>query len=224
LPAVRRAPGCQSHRDHFRNRYTLYDWEPIYANANFDADARNSFLVPCFKLVSTPDFAVYRLDPHVVVFCASAVGCGVVGPASTGAGPDLHSCTSGVRPLVLDSPGDRDPGLGRVWDFSQQAKDAESARLAVCVEDTADPSTAPDKRNGWVGPATTPRKPTEGLNGHAVRCDSRWEYRRGLVQKAFQTGAIGPAYAQGFARTERQNRISICQGFDANSALYLNNR
>jgi hypothetical protein len=54
--------------------------------------------------------------------------------------------------LVLDSPGDRDPGLGRVWDFSQQAKDAESARLAVCVEDTADPSTAPDKTEwmGWV--------------------------------------------------------------------------
>ncbi len=57
-------------------------WEQTLTNAYTDADARDSYLVPCFKLVPAQDFAVYRLDPHVVVFCPSALGCGVVGFAS----------------------------------------------------------------------------------------------------------------------------------------------
>jgi len=94
--------------------------EPIHANAHIDADARDPFLVPCFKLVSAQAFAVYRMDPHVVVFCPSALGCCVVGFASKGARPDLYSCASGVRLVVLDTPGDRDPGMGWIWGFSQQ--------------------------------------------------------------------------------------------------------
>ena len=90
------------------------------ANANLDADARDPYLVPCFSLVSAQDFAVYRVDPHVVVFCPSALGCGVVGFASKGAGPDFYSCASGVRPVVLDTPGNGDPGMERIGGFSQQ--------------------------------------------------------------------------------------------------------
>ena len=50
----------------------------IHADANIDVDARNPSLVPCFSLVSAEAFAVYRLDPHVVVLCPSALGCRVV--------------------------------------------------------------------------------------------------------------------------------------------------
>ena len=42
--------------------------EPKHANAHIDADARDSYLVSCFELVSAAAFAVYRMDPHVVVF------------------------------------------------------------------------------------------------------------------------------------------------------------
>ena len=94
--------------------------EPIHAHANIDADTPNPYLVPCFKPVSTQAFAIYWMDPHVVVFCPSAVGCGVVGFSSKGAGPDIYSCASRVRLVVLDTPGDRDRGMERIWGFSQQ--------------------------------------------------------------------------------------------------------
>jgi len=94
--------------------------ESTPTNAYTDADARDPYLVPCFELVSAQAFAVYRVDPHVVVFCPSALGCGLVGFASTGAGPDFYSCASGVRPVVLDTPGDRDPGMEWIRRFSQQ--------------------------------------------------------------------------------------------------------
>jgi hypothetical protein len=94
--------------------------EPIHANANIDADARDPFLVPCFELISSQAFAVYRMDPHVVVLCPSALGCSVVGLSSQGAGPDLYSCASGVQLVVLDTPGDRDSGMEWIWGFSQQ--------------------------------------------------------------------------------------------------------
>jgi hypothetical protein len=95
-------------------------WESTSTNAYIDADARDSYLVPCFELVSAQAFAVYRMDPHVVVLCPSALGCGVVGFASKGAGLDFYSCASGVRPVVLDTPGDRDPGMEWIRGFSQQ--------------------------------------------------------------------------------------------------------
>jgi hypothetical protein len=63
-------------------------------------------------------FAVYRMDPHVVVFCPSAVGGCVVGFTSQGAGSDLYSWASGVRRVVLDTPGDGCRGMGWVWGFS----------------------------------------------------------------------------------------------------------
>jgi hypothetical protein len=85
-----------------------------------DADARDPSLVPCFKFVSAPAFPVYRMDPHVVVLCPSALGCCVVGLSSKGAGPDIDSCASGVRLVVLDTPGDCDPGMEWIWGFSQQ--------------------------------------------------------------------------------------------------------
>jgi hypothetical protein len=92
--------------------------EPIHANN--DADARDPFLVPCFSLVSAEDFAVYRVDPHVVVLCPSALGCRVVGLSSKSAGPDLYSCAPGFRLVVLDTFGDRDRGMEWIWGFSQQ--------------------------------------------------------------------------------------------------------
>jgi hypothetical protein len=105
-------------------------FRPLHANANFDADARDPSLVPCFSLVSAKAFAVYRMDPHVVVLCPSALGRCVVGLSSKGIGPDLYSCSSGVRLVVLDTPGNCNPGMERIWGFSQQEKDAEKAYLA----------------------------------------------------------------------------------------------
>jgi hypothetical protein len=70
--------------------------EPKHANAHIDADARDSHLVSCFELVPAAAFAVYRMDPHVVVFCPSAVGGCAVGFSSQGAGSDLYSWASGV--------------------------------------------------------------------------------------------------------------------------------
>jgi hypothetical protein len=104
--------------------------EPTHANANTDADARDSYLVSCFKLVSAQAFVVYRMDPYVVVFCPSALGCRVVGFSSQGTGPDLYSCTSGVRLVVLDTPSDCNAGMEWIWCFSQQQKSAEKAYLA----------------------------------------------------------------------------------------------
>ena len=103
-------------------RWRLYTLgrEPIHANANVDADARDPSLVPCFSLVSAPAFAVSRMDPHVVVLCSSALGCCLVALSSKGARPDLYSCASGVRLVVLDTPGDRDPGMEWIWGLSQQ--------------------------------------------------------------------------------------------------------
>ena len=92
--------------------------EPIHANANIDADARDPFLVPCFKLVSAQAFVIYRVDPHVVVFCPSALGCRVVGFSSQGVGPDLYSCASWVRLVVLDTPADCNTGMEWIWCFS----------------------------------------------------------------------------------------------------------
>jgi hypothetical protein len=93
-------------------------WEPTHANADIDADARDSCLVSRFKLVSAQAFAVYRMDPHVVVFCPSAVGGCVVGFSSQSAGSDLYSCAPGVQRVVLDTPGDGYRGVGWVWGFS----------------------------------------------------------------------------------------------------------
>jgi len=70
------------------------------------------------------------MDPHVVVFCASAMGCCFVGFSSQGAGLDFYSCASGVQPLVLDTPGDRDHRMGWIRSFSQQQENAEKAQLA----------------------------------------------------------------------------------------------
>jgi len=105
--------------------------EATHANALIDVVAWNPTLVPCFKLVSAPSFAVYRMDPHVVVFRASAVGCGVVGFSSPGAGAGFYSCASRVRLMVLDTPGNCRRSVGWVWGFSQQEKGEETGRLAV---------------------------------------------------------------------------------------------
>jgi hypothetical protein len=86
--------------------------EPIHANAHIDAYARDPYLVSRFKLVSAQAFAVYRMDPHVVVFCASALGCCFVGFPSQGAGVDLYSRASWIRRVVLDTPGNGDRGVG----------------------------------------------------------------------------------------------------------------
>ena len=87
-------------------------------------------MVPGFKLVSAPAFAVYRMDPHVVVLCPSALGCCVVGFTSEGAGSDLYPCPSGLRLVVLDTPGGGNPGMERIGDPSKQEKDAQKAYLA----------------------------------------------------------------------------------------------
>ena len=94
--------------------------EPTHANANIDADPRDPDLVSRFKLVSAQAFAIYRLDPHVVVFCPSTLRCYFVGFSSQGARPDLYSRASGVRLVVLDTPGDCDLGMEWIWGFSQQ--------------------------------------------------------------------------------------------------------
>jgi hypothetical protein len=72
------------------------DREPINANAHLDADARDPYLVSRFKLVSAQAFAVYRVDPHVVVLRPSAMGCYLVGFSSQGAGVGLYSCASRI--------------------------------------------------------------------------------------------------------------------------------
>lgn len=87
-------------------------WEPTHANAHIDADARDPYLVSRFKLVSAQAFAVYRMDPHVVVFRASALGCCFVGFPSQGAGVDLYSRASRIRRVVLDPLGNSDRRLG----------------------------------------------------------------------------------------------------------------
>jgi hypothetical protein len=101
--------------------------ERIHANAHNDAVARDPDLVPGFKSVSAQDFIVHRVDPHVVVFCPSALGGCLVGFSSQGAGSDLYPCAPRVRLVVLDTPGDSCRGVGRIWGFSQQQKDAETA-------------------------------------------------------------------------------------------------
>jgi hypothetical protein len=113
----------------YGRRYTP-GWEPIHANADIDADARDPDLVPCFSPLSAQDFAFYRVDPHVVVLCPPALGGCVVGFSSQGAGPDLYPCASGVRLVVLDTPGDCNPGMEWFWGFSQQQTDAKKALLA----------------------------------------------------------------------------------------------
>jgi hypothetical protein len=94
--------------------------EPLHANANNDADARDPYLVSRFKLVSAQDCTLYRMDPHVVVLCPSALGRCFVGSSSQGAGVDLHSCASGLRFVVLDTRGNGDRGVGAVRVLSQQ--------------------------------------------------------------------------------------------------------
>jgi hypothetical protein len=91
-----------------------------HANARIHADARDTYLVSRFKLVSAQAFAVYRLDPHVVVFRASALGCCFVGFASQGVGVDLYPRASGIRRVVLDSPGNRYRGVGSIRSLAQQ--------------------------------------------------------------------------------------------------------
>ena len=85
--------------------------EPLHANANNDADARDPYLVSRFKLVPAQ---------ACVVFCPSALGCGFVGSSSQGAGVDLHSCASGLRFVVLDTRGNGYRGVGAVRVLSQQ--------------------------------------------------------------------------------------------------------
>jgi hypothetical protein len=85
--------------------------DPIHANAHTDADARDPHLVSRFGFISAQAFAVYWLDPHVVVFCPSALGCCFVGFPSQGAGVDLYSRPSWIRRVVLDPPGSGDRGL-----------------------------------------------------------------------------------------------------------------
>jgi hypothetical protein len=110
---------------------TMYSGrEPTYANANTDVDARDSYLVSCLKLVSAQAFVIYRMDPYVVVFRPSALGCRVVGFSSQGAGLDLYSCASWFRLMVLDTPADCNTGMEWIWRFSQQQKNAEKAYLA----------------------------------------------------------------------------------------------
>jgi hypothetical protein len=92
--------------------------EPTHANAHTDADARDSYLVSCFELVSAQAFVIYRVDPYVVVFCSSALGCRFVGFSSQGVGPDLYSCASWVRLVVLDTPADCHTGMEWIWRFS----------------------------------------------------------------------------------------------------------
>jgi hypothetical protein len=96
----------------------LWPGAKTHANANIDADPRDSYLVSCFELVSAQAFVIYRVDPHVVVFCPSALGCRVVGFSSQGVGPDLYSCASWVRLVVLDTPADCNTGMERIWCFS----------------------------------------------------------------------------------------------------------
>jgi hypothetical protein len=93
----------------------LWPGAKTHANANIDPDARDSYLVSCFKLVSAQAFVVYRVDPYVVVFCPSALGCRVVGFSSQGAGPDFYSCASWVRLVVLDTPADCNSGMEWIW-------------------------------------------------------------------------------------------------------------
>jgi hypothetical protein len=69
-------------------------------------------MVSRFELVSAQAFAIYRLDPHVVVFCPSTICCHFVGFSSQGAGVDLYSCASWVRRVVLDTPGNGHRGMG----------------------------------------------------------------------------------------------------------------
>jgi hypothetical protein len=104
--------------------------EPTHANADFDSDARDSYLVSCLKLVSAQAFVIYRMDPYVVVFRPSALGCRVVGFSSQGPGPDLYSCASWVRLVVLDTPADCNTGMEWIRRFSQQQKNEEKAYLA----------------------------------------------------------------------------------------------
>jgi hypothetical protein len=92
--------------------------ERIHANAHIDADARDPDLVPGFKSVSAQDFVVYRVDPHVVVFCPSALGGCVVGSSSQGVGADLYPRAPRVRLVVLDTPGDGHRGVEWIWRFS----------------------------------------------------------------------------------------------------------
>jgi len=92
--------------------------ERIHANAHIDADARDPVLVPGFKSVSAQAFVVYRVDPHVVVFCPSALGGCVVASSSPGAGSDLYPCASRVHLVVLDTPGHGSRGVGWIWGFS----------------------------------------------------------------------------------------------------------
>jgi hypothetical protein len=82
------------------------------ANANLDADPRDPYLVSRFKLVPAQAFAIYRLDPHVVVFCPATICRYFVGFTSQGAGADLYSRASGVRRVVLDTPGNSDLSVG----------------------------------------------------------------------------------------------------------------
>src|ERR1700734_507886 len=111
--------------------------EPTHANANIDADARDSYLVSCFKPLSAQAFVIHRMDPHVVVFCPSALGRRVVGLSSQGTGPDLYSCPSWVRLVVLDTPADCNTGMEWIWCFSQQQKNAEKAYLATLEQSLA---------------------------------------------------------------------------------------
>jgi hypothetical protein len=51
------------------------------------------------------------MDPHVVVFRPSTMGCYFVGFSSQSAGVGLYSCASGIRRVVLDTPGNCDRGV-----------------------------------------------------------------------------------------------------------------
>jgi hypothetical protein len=61
-----------------------------------------------------------------------------VGFSSQGVGTDLYSCPSGVRLVVLDTPGDGRRGVARIRGFSQEEKSA-AARCPLRLESSAEP-------------------------------------------------------------------------------------
>jgi hypothetical protein len=130
--------------------------EPIHANAHIDVNARDPYLVSRFELVSAQAFAVYRLDPHVVVFCASALGRCFVGLPSQGAGVDLYPRASRIRRVVLDPPGNSNRGVEQVWRLPQQQENAEKPNLRLFAAGFAFSCHQDSRRGGapWENEAT----------------------------------------------------------------------
>src|SRR5579859_2905050 len=112
------------------HKVTLWPRANSY-HVDLHAGTRNPAVVPGPQPLFAQAVAVYWMDPHVVVFRSSAMGCGVVGLSSQGAGPDLYSRAPGFRPVVLDTPGDGPHGMARVRGVSQPKKSAAKTYLAL---------------------------------------------------------------------------------------------